>query len=73
LTFSFFTPNIIINIFVLQPFITKKLGIHDSCGVHNLHGIPGVFAALVGVAMASIASECDYGPRYYISFSIIIN
>ena len=26
---------------------------HDTCGVHNLHGLPGVLAAIIGAICAS--------------------
>uniref|UniRef100_A0A8C3WFC9 Ammonium transporter Rh type A n=1 Tax=Catagonus wagneri TaxID=51154 RepID=A0A8C3WFC9_9CETA len=38
----------------LTPFFTTKLRIHDTCGVHNLHGLPGVIgglASIVAIAM----------------------
>jgi len=34
-----------------------KIGIHDTCGVHNLHGMPGVLGGLVGVFSAGFASS----------------
>lgn len=37
----------------LQPFLEDKIGLHDSCGVHNLHGIP----ALVGCIVVTIATS----------------
>ncbi|NP_001104238.1 ammonium transporter Rh type A [Canis lupus familiaris] len=44
----------------LTPCLTAKLRIHDTCGVHNLHGLPGVVgglssivAILLGVSTAS--------------------
>ena len=37
---------------------------HDSCGVHNLHGMPGVFASLLSALFCGIASEKTYGVRY---------
>ena len=38
----------------IQPRLQKLTGGVDTCGVHNLHGIPGVFGAVV--AMALVAS-----------------
>lgn len=32
--------------------IVQNLGIYDSCGIHNLHGMPSVFGAIVSVFMA---------------------
>jgi len=39
------------------------MGIHDTCGVHNLHGMPGIIAAIVGAVVASAATEDEYGYR----------
>ena len=30
-----------ISFILIQPFLLKNLKIHDSCGVNNLHGMPG--------------------------------
>jgi len=40
----------------LSDWMDEKLGIADTCGVHNLHGMPGVLAALVS-AIAIAVSE----------------
>jgi ammonium transporter Rh len=52
----------------LQPFLLRNLKVHDTCGVHNLHGMPGVLAGIVGALMAGIASESQYGPSLYQQF-----
>jgi len=44
----------------IQPFLLKTLKIHDSCGVNNLHGMPGLFGGLLSVLMAGIASPQSY-------------
>ena len=31
----------------LSPFLEARMGIKDTCGVHNLHGVPGVVAGVV--------------------------
>ncbi|XP_072754718.1 rhesus blood group-associated glycoprotein Rh50 isoform X2 [Anoplolepis gracilipes] len=49
----------------LTPIIQRRLHIHDTCGVHNLHGMPGVLAALFGALMAGLASEASYDYSLY--------
>jgi len=47
----------------LQPVLNRRLGIHDTCGVHNLHGMPGILAGIVGAVMAGIATTNEYNFR----------
>lgn len=46
---------------VLQPILESKFKIQDTCGVHNLHGMPGVLGALLGVLVAGLATHDSYG------------
>ncbi|KAG9276607.1 ammonium transporter Rh type B [Astyanax mexicanus] len=45
----------------LSPVLESKLKIQDTCGVHNLHGMPGVLGAVVGIVTAAVASTEAYG------------
>jgi ammonium transporter Rh len=47
--------------YYLSPFMERKFGIHDSCGVHNLHGMPGVMGGVIGAISAAAASDTVYG------------
>jgi len=40
--------------------IMNKMKIHDTCGVNNLHGMPGLFGGLLSVLMAGLASHETY-------------
>ena len=43
----------------------EKLRLHDTCGVNNLHGIPGVMAGLLSVFVTLLASEATWGVEMY--------
>ncbi|CAI9543511.1 unnamed protein product [Staurois parvus] len=45
----------------LTPILDSKLKIQDTCGVHNLHGMPGVLGAMIGSIVAFTATADVYG------------
>lgn len=45
----------------ITPRLAVKLGIHDTCGVHDLHGMPGVLAGLLGAFFALVYDPDRYG------------
>ncbi|XP_027466625.2 ammonium transporter Rh type B isoform X1 [Zalophus californianus] len=45
----------------LTPILEAKFKVQDTCGVHNLHGMPGVLGALLGVLVAGLATHEAYG------------
>jgi ammonium transporter Rh len=58
----------------VSPFLQKKLNIYDTAGIHNLHGLPGLFGSVVGVILSAAADQAivtqslksifpDLGPR----------
>ncbi|XP_076880970.1 ammonium transporter Rh type C-like [Brachyhypopomus gauderio] len=46
---------------VLTPFMEKRMKIQDTCGIHNLHAIPGVLGGVVGAVTVATASTSTYG------------
>jgi len=44
----------------LSPIIASKLRIHDTCGVHNLHGMPALISAIFSAIYASLATKEQY-------------
>uniref|UniRef100_F7FMC2 Ammonium transporter AmtB-like domain-containing protein n=1 Tax=Ornithorhynchus anatinus TaxID=9258 RepID=F7FMC2_ORNAN len=49
----------------LSPFLARRLRLQDQCGIHNLHGLPGIVGALAGiVAIASTPDEA-YGHQLF--------
>jgi len=45
----------------VSPWLSKRLHVHDTCGVHNLHGMPGVFGSLISCIVVAFASIAEYG------------
>jgi hypothetical protein len=46
---------------IVQPLLEERMNLFDTCGVHNLHGMPGVLGGIASVISAYFASELLYG------------
>lgn len=55
----------------LLPFVERKLGVHDTCGVHNLHGMPGFIGGVCSAIAAAKAGEETYGSKLGDIFPLI--
>ncbi|XP_078105927.1 rh family, C glycoprotein a [Sander vitreus] len=43
------------------PFLEKYFKLQDTCGIHNLHAVPGMLGGFVGAIVAASASVDVYG------------
>lgn len=56
-TETYWVFSLIINFMCsFQPFLEKRLKLQDTCGIHNLHAIPGMFGGFIGAIVAASAS-----------------
>ncbi|XP_044144760.1 ammonium transporter Rh type A [Bufo gargarizans] len=46
----------------LTPIFASKLRIQDTCGVHNLHGLPGIMGGIAGVVATAVGAKPNYSP-----------
>ncbi len=44
----------------ISTFLNEKIGLHDTCGIHNLHGMPGLFGAIVSGIAAAVVNDNRY-------------
>uniref|UniRef100_A0A8C8JHZ0 Ammonium transporter Rh type A n=1 Tax=Oncorhynchus tshawytscha TaxID=74940 RepID=A0A8C8JHZ0_ONCTS len=45
----------------LTPILASNLGIQDTCGVHNLHGMPGILGGIAGIVAVGAALASSLG------------
>jgi len=57
----------------IQPSLEKLLGLHDTCGVHNLHGMPAVFAGLASAVVIGYSGSADVWQRYSVDGALSAN
>ncbi|NXX96205.1 RHBG protein, partial [Centropus bengalensis] len=41
----------------LTPFLARKLVLQDQCGIHNLHGLPGIVGGAASAVAIAVASD----------------
>jgi ammonium transporter Rh len=49
----------VIGYVVIQPILQKYLKIVDTCGVHNLHGMPGLLGGIIAVFVVPDAAKAQ--------------
>ncbi|XP_052089957.1 ammonium transporter Rh type A-like [Mytilus californianus] len=53
---------------LVTPYLSYKVRLHDTCGVHNLHGMPGVLAGIASAVLASLSSYEKWGDSVFVIF-----
>ncbi|XP_040824396.1 ammonium transporter Rh type C-like [Ochotona curzoniae] len=47
----------------LTPFLESRLQLQDTCGIHNLHGLPGLIGGITGAVAAAVVTPDIYGSQ----------
>jgi len=55
----------------IGPCLQKRMRLYDTAGIHNLHGMTGIYGALVGIIVSATASTTEYGASLSIIFPAI--
>merc|ERR1719383_834708 len=50
----------VLGYYYVTPVLHSKLGVEDTCGIHNLHGMPGIIGAIVGMIVSALEQDGKY-------------
>ncbi|NXP42200.1 RHBGB protein, partial [Leiothrix lutea] len=53
------------------PVLHSRLKTQDTCGVHNIHGLPGILGALLGTLLTLLATADTHGDRLELVFPLV--
>jgi ammonium transporter Rh len=48
---------------VIQPKLQSAIGLHDTCGVNNLHGMPGILGAIASAIVCAYSKSDQFASR----------
>lgn len=57
----------------IMPWLETNLGLFDTCGVHNLHGMSAIIGVFVSAISAANATEKNYGANLSIWFPNMVS
>jgi ammonium transporter Rh len=49
----------------IGPFLSEHINLQDSCGVHSLHGMPGVLAGLISAIAIAAIDPSNFPEGYF--------
>jgi len=52
----------------INAFLHEKIGLHDTCGIHYLHGMTGFMGGIIGAIYAGTAKESELGDSLLILY-----
>jgi len=52
----------------INAFLYKKIGLHDTCGIHYLHGMTGFLGGIIGAILAVTATQEQLGDSLIILY-----
>ena len=56
---------------VIGPFLSRTIGLHDTAGIHNLHGMTGVLGGIISAIVAGTATQANYGDSLLLLFPMM--
>lgn len=49
----------------IGPWLADHIGLHDTCGVNSLHGMPGIFAAVLSIPIVASMDGLGFPDDYF--------